>query len=120
MFYKIEDSLFMQGIAAFMAVFFLFLAVSDGFEKFEEPIYVGEFVDELDYDYVDFPTSIIRSQSGSNLGKVQRLVLVKAFDYLVPRLDSKSEIIKVSFVDFTGIIEYFFQILRISISSNAP
>ncbi|MCH7414700.1 hypothetical protein MM213_14465 [Belliella sp. R4-6] len=112
--------IFIQSVAIFMATFFLLLAVSDGFEKVEESVYVGEFVSELEYDFVDFPTSIIRTQSSSQLSKVQRLVIIKVFDYLVPRIESKSEIIKVSFLTFTGIIEYFFHVLRISIASNAP
>jgi hypothetical protein len=58
-----------------LALFFVVLAVYDGFEEIEEIEYHGEFISEAEYDYVDFPTSISRPSGVKkpNISKVQIL-----------------------------------------------
>ncbi|SIT10992.1 hypothetical protein [Belliella pelovolcani] len=110
----------LQCLAVMMAFFFSVLAVGDGFEQVEEPVYVGEFVDEADFDYVDFPTSLLRNQSVNKLSKVQRLEIVKIFDVLVNNLTLNTEFVKISFLGFSGEIPYFQFVLEKVIASNAP
>ncbi|RZS96907.1 hypothetical protein [Cecembia calidifontis] len=72
-----------------MALFFVVLAVYDRLEEEEKIEYFGEFVDETEFDYVDFPTSISRP-TGNKSTKVQRMELIKVFDQIQTflRLDS--------------------------------
>lgn len=65
-----------------MSLFFLVLAVYDGLEEEKDIEYFGEFVDEAEFDYIDFPTSISRP-SGNKVNQVQRLELVKIFDQIL-------------------------------------
>ncbi|MCH7409708.1 hypothetical protein MM239_09905 [Belliella sp. DSM 111904] len=112
--------IYIQLLAVMLAVFFISLAVCDGFEVEEEPVYIGEFVDEVDFDYVDFPTSVVRNLSDSKLDKVQRMELIKVFDYLVPTLAPKTEFVQTFFFQFEGIIPYLNVLLDKIITSNAP
>lgn len=64
-----------------MVLFFVVLAVFDGFEEEQDIEYVGEFLNEADFDYVDFPTSISRSSTSQSF-KIQRIVLLSVFDFV--------------------------------------
>jgi hypothetical protein len=68
-------SLGLRYVTFALALFFVVLAVYDGFEETEEIEYHGEFIAEAEYDYVDFPTSISRPSGlkKSNLTKIQFL-----------------------------------------------
>lgn len=65
-----------------LAVFFSVLAVFDGLEAHQEIEYYGEFVDEAEFDYVEFPTSISRPSGGKSV-QSQRLEVVNIFENLI-------------------------------------
>jgi hypothetical protein len=66
-------SLGLRYITFALALFFVVLAVFDGFEQVEDIEYCGEFVAEAEYDFVDFPTSISRPTGvkSTSIGKFQ-------------------------------------------------
>ncbi|PSL06498.1 hypothetical protein [Cecembia rubra] len=102
-----------------LSLFFVVLAVYDGLEEEENFEYFGEFVDEAEFDYVDFPTSISRP-TGNKQTKTQRLELIKIIDQIQTILrfetfnqpDEKPAIAEV--------IIYQIFLLEHIISTNAP
>lgn len=102
-----------------LALFFVVLAVFDGFEQEQEIEYVGEFLHETDFDYVDFPTSISRP-SNNQSQKIQRLALWNVLNFI-----SKTFKINLLFEKVVAIIplDIFFCIdflIGKSIAANAP
>lgn len=67
-------------LACILSVFFLLLAVFDGFEEKEDVEYFGEYVTEAEINFVDFPESISRPTGVSKVNKSDRLPLIKFFD----------------------------------------
>jgi hypothetical protein len=68
-------SLGLRYLAFALALFFVVLAIFDGFEEVEEIAYCGEFVAEAEFDFVDFPTSISRPSGvkSTSFGKFQTI-----------------------------------------------
>lgn len=108
-----------QADSLFAGIFFVVLAVFDGFEVEEDIEYVGHFLDEADFEFVDFPTSISRPTSNSTL-KVQRVELVRIYDFFLSVI--RFEIKPVQCLEYIPIA--IFSGLEIlvgkSISANAP
>ncbi|MGY6520630.1 MAG: hypothetical protein ACXIUD_02815 [Mongoliitalea sp.] len=106
-------------IALAMALFFVVLAVFDGFEEEQDIEYVGEFLNESDFDYVDFPTSISRSSQTQTL-KIQRIVVLSVFDFVSEALrlikPSLPEAAYIPLEIFTG-LDF---LIGKSIAANAP
>lgn len=106
-------------LACMLALFFVVLAVFDGFEVEEDIEYEGHFLDEADFDYVDFPTSISRPSSNST-SKVQRIELVRIYDFFLSVI--RFEVKPVQCLTYIP-IEIFSSLdilIGKSISSNAP
>ena len=61
--------------ANFLALFLLVLFIADGEEAEHDIAPLGNFVAEVDYSYVDFPTSISRKQQHQQV-KIQRLFTI--------------------------------------------
>ncbi|UJP67082.1 hypothetical protein IPZ59_12950 [Mongoliitalea daihaiensis] len=110
---------FIRATCIMLALFFVVLAVFDGFEQEQEIEYVGEFLSETDFDYVDFPTSISRPSNNQTL-KIQRLILLNVVDFL-------SEVFNIN-TSFEKVVVYipveiFFgldYLIGKSIAANAP
>ena len=102
-----------------LALFFVVLAVFDGFEETEEIEYHGEFVSEAEYDFVDFPTSVSRpfGVKKSNISKIQILKYcnreIKIFIAKYAHLTKPPQEV----FHLTGVRDIIF---KFTIQSNAP
>lgn len=106
-------------IALAMALFFVVLAVFDGFEEEQDIEYVGEFLNEADFDYVDFPTSISRSTSTQSL-KIQRFIVLSVFGFVSEALRlSKPSLPSLAYIPL-GIFSSLDFLIGKSIAANAP
>ncbi|WP_194775482.1 hypothetical protein [Pararhodonellum marinum] len=73
----------MGSIAIFLASFLLVLIIFDGFEgKVDKSVIQEVEVAEIDFDYVDFPTSISRPLN-THSQKIDRAEVVKVVDSLL-------------------------------------
>ncbi|MGY6743007.1 MAG: hypothetical protein ACXIUQ_09750 [Cecembia sp.] len=106
-------------IALALALFFVVLAVFDGFEEEQDIEYVGEFLNEVDFDYVDFPTSISRSSATQSL-KIQRIIVISVFEYISEALRlSKPSLPSFAYIPLDIFSGLDFLIGK-SIAANAP
>lgn len=106
-------------LATSLALFFVVLAVFDGFEQEQEIEYVGEFLNESDFNYVDFPTSISRSVNSQSF-KIQRLVVLSLFDFVSAAFGcTKEALIIPTFIPLDIFSRLNFLIGK-SIAANAP
>ncbi|MGY6546733.1 hypothetical protein [Arthrospiribacter ruber] len=106
-------------LACLLSLFFVVLAVFDGFEVEDKIEYQGHFFDEADFDYVDFPTSISRP-STTAASKFQRIELFRIYDFFlsITRLEIKpSQILSYIPVELFSSLEI---LVGKSISMNAP
>lgn len=115
-----QFKVFIRLMACVMALFFVVLAVFDGFEEVEQIEYFGGFeVDETEFDYVDFPTSISRP-SGSKVSKVQRVEVVKIFDQIQSILPYQVFTVIIPVFDEKTIFQFIQLIIQHAVCANAP
>jgi hypothetical protein len=102
-----------------LALFFVVLAVFDGFEEVEDIAYCGEFVAEAEFDFVDFPTSIFRP-SGVKSASIGKFQAVTYFDRIL-------KIFVAKFTQLTKPPQEVFHLLgaknfifKFTIQTNAP
>ncbi|MDX5477034.1 MAG: hypothetical protein LPJ98_01155 [Cyclobacteriaceae bacterium] len=111
---------FIRLMACMMALFFVVLAVFDGFEEVESYEFFSGFeVDETEFDYVDFPTSISRP-SGSKVSKVQRVEVVKIFDQIQSILPYQVFTVIIPVFDEKTIFQFIQLIIQHAVCANAP
>lgn len=117
---QIQFKIYIRLMACMLSLFFVVLAVFDGFEEVENYEYYGGFeVDEAEFDYVDFPTSISRP-SGSKVSKVKRVEVVKIFDQIQSILPFQVlTIIRPTF-DEKPIFQFIQLIIQHAVCANAP
>lgn len=107
-------------IALCLAIFFVVLAVFDGYEEEDKAEYVGEFLNEADFDFVDFPTSISRPSGSASL-KLQRVAIVKIFDQLLSFLAFEPPFLKKAVNIETNIpIHRIIFFIQHAVCKNAP
>ncbi|MFC0261655.1 hypothetical protein [Fontibacter flavus] len=115
-----QFKVFIRLMACVMALFFVVLAVFDGFEEVEQIEYFGGFeVDEAEFDYVDFPTSISRP-SGSKVSKVKRIEVVKIFDQIQSILPFQVVTVIRPTFDEKPIFQFIQLIIQHTVCANAP
>ncbi len=105
-------------IALCLAMFFVVLAVFDGYEQVEKAEYVGEFLQDTDFD-VDFPTSISRP-SGSTSLKLQRVAVVKIFDKLLSFIAFEPPFLKKPVIIALDLPIHSIFIIQHAVCTNAP
>ncbi|RPA68233.1 hypothetical protein EF405_11225 [Cyclobacteriaceae bacterium YHN15] len=112
-------SLGLRYIAFALALFFVVLAIFDGFEEVEEIEYCGEFIAEVEYDYLDFPTSISRPSGGksTSLAKFQ---YVRDFDRIIKIFIAKYALLTKPPQEIFHLSSAKDIIFRFTILSNAP
>lgn len=117
---QIQFKIYIRLMACMLSLFFVVLAVFDGFEEVENYEYYGGFeVDEAEFDYVDFPTSISRP-SGSKVSKVKRVEVVKIFDQIQSILPFQVlTVIRPTF-DEKPIFQFIQLIIQHAVCANAP
>lgn len=107
-------------IALCLAMFFVVLAVFDGYEEVEKAEYVGEFVQEADFDFVDFPTSISRPSGSASL-KLQRVAIVKIFDQLLSFIAFEPPFLKkATSIELNVPIHSIIFFIQHAVCTNAP
>lgn len=106
-------------LTCLLALFFVVLAVFDGFEQEQEIEYFGEFLDEADFDYVDFPTSISRSTNSGSF-KIQRLIVFSVFDFISKALSLNKPNSTISEYIPLNIFSGLDFLIGKSIAANAP
>ncbi len=118
---KTKDiSIGLRLIALCLAMFFVVLAVFDSYEEEERAEYVGEFFQEADFEFVDFPTSITRP-SGINSFKLQRIAQVNLFDQLLSFIAYEPLFLKKAFsIELKSPIHKFIFFLQHAVCTNAP
>lgn len=107
-------------LACILALFFVVLAVFDGFEEEEEIEYFGEFVAEAEFDYVDFPESISRPTGSSQVNKLVRVPLVKIFDRILNLFTSERVFNEKLYSELPQILSRFNFLIANSVCTNAP
>lgn len=107
-------------IACALAIFFVVLAVFDGFEEEDEVEYFGEFVSEADFDFVDFPESISRPTGNSKVNKLDRIPLVKFFDRIFNLFTLEKVFNIMPSPEFPQVISGYNFVISNSICPNAP
>jgi hypothetical protein len=116
--YNISDGL--RLLACTLALFFVVLAVFDGFEEEEEIEYFGEFVAEAEFDYVDFPESISRPTGNSQVNKLVRIPLVKIFDRIFNLFTSERVFNEKKYSELPQVLSRFNFLITNSVCTNAP
>jgi len=107
-------------LACILALFFVVLAVFDGFQEEEEIEYFGEFVAEAEFDYVDFPESISRPTGSSQVNKLVRIPIVKIFDRIF-KLFTSARVFNIKFYsELPEILSRFNFHITNSVCTNAP
>jgi hypothetical protein len=106
-------------ITCLLAVFFVTLAVFDGFEQEQLFEIQGEAVAEAEFDYVDFPTSISRP-SGNSINKFERTPVLKIYQQLSKILSFSIFKVDLPQVEPNYILSSFSVVLKHTLRSNAP
>jgi len=107
-------------LMAIMLAFALLALFATYTEEIEHPIApTGTFVVEVEYNHLDLPTSVARSQSTKQL-KLQRLVFIPAgFNLRVPDLYAIIATVAPQ-PQVHAIHPLIFSLLKLVVSSNAP
>lgn|SRR5690554_3885052 len=110
--------LLMRMMANFLALFLLALFIADGEEAEHDIPLRGYFVAEVDYSYVDFPTSLSRTLK-SQQTKIQRLFVIPTGIILEKFLSIETSPIVVQH-QVSTVHPLLFSLLTLVVSSNAP
>ena len=106
-------------ITCLLALFFVTLAVFDGFEQEQLFEIQGEAVAEAEFDYVDFPTSISRP-SGNSINKFERTPVLKVYEQIKKILSFSIFKADLPQVEPNYIISSFSVFIKHTLRSNAP
>jgi hypothetical protein len=106
-------------ITCLLAIFFVTLAVFDGFEQEQIFEIQGEAVAEAEFDYVDFPTSISRP-SGNSINKFERTPVLKIYQQISKILSFSIFKADLPQVEPNYILSSFSVIIKHTLRSNAP
>ncbi|MFD2203375.1 hypothetical protein [Shivajiella indica] len=112
-------SLGLKYLAFALAMFFVVLAVFDGFEEIESIEYTVELIAEADFDYVKFPTSISRPSGVKSTG-IAKFQSIKYFDRILRIFIAKYAPLTKLTQDIVHISGAKDIIFKFTILSNAP
>lgn len=110
--------LLMRIVANFLALFLLALFIADGEEAEHDLPVIGYFVAEVDYSYVDFPTSLSRKLKSQQI-KIQRLFVIPTGIVLETFLSIEISPIIIQH-QISTLHPRLFSLLTLVVSSNAP
>jgi hypothetical protein len=110
----------MRLLAFILALFFVVLAVFDGFEEEDDIEYFGEFVTEAEFDFVDFPTSISRPTGSSKVNKSERIPIIKFFDGIINIFTREVVHVKTPFILLPKIYSDYSYLIANTVLANAP
>lgn len=117
---KILSDLFIRAFTNFLAIFLIVLCIADGEDAGHEIPHPDIHLSEIDYDYVDFPTSLSRS-SNSNISSLQRVATIPfftiVFDSGIHNLFSDSNLNKRKQIHLHPFLS---NLTRVVVCKNAP
>lgn len=107
-------------LACVLSIFFVFIAVFDGFEKEEEKEFFGEYVAEAQIDYIDFHETISRPPGSNKVKKLDRTPIKKIFDKVLDFFLSREIFQSKSVFNLIQVFSSFNFTISNSVCSNAP
>ncbi|MFC4872820.1 hypothetical protein [Negadavirga shengliensis] len=112
--------MFKRAFTNFLAVFLVVLCIADGDDAGHEIPHTDIHLSEIDYDYVDFPTSLSRS-SNSTILNLQREATIPfftiVFDSGIRNLFSDSNLNKRRQIHLHPLLT---KLTRVVVCKNAP